>query len=205
MTAPRAVRLAAVALACVCAVASAAVTAAPLPHGDGSGVPANGSGTLADAARPAADGGRAPSRSPGKPTAPFAIDYVLSAEPAVGALLEIALEVGAPDEVADLGVDAQAADNQALLVAALAPAADRPGRWTVTVMPLADGTSYLSVTVRGTIGGSVQTRSVVIPVRIGGNAKAAAQAVEAAPETGESAGEQVVLLPVVETPRRARE
>jgi hypothetical protein len=195
-------RLAAVALACVGAVASPVVSAAP--HAHGGGPSALGGLSRAHADAPPALGDASP-RSPGKPAAPFTIDYVLAAEPAVGALLEIALEVRAPEGVADLGVDAQAADSQALLVAALAPDAGRPGRWIATVMPLADGTSYLSVTARGTIGGTVQTRSVAIPVRTGGNAKAAAQAVEAEPAKGESAGEQVVLLPVVETPRRAPE
>lgn len=175
-------------IACVCAAAAAA------PRG-------------------AADGWS--TRSPGKPTAPIAIEFALAAEPAPGALLDISIEASAPSDVTDLALDARADDGRALLVAAQTPVAGKRGAWTVTVVPLAAGTSYLNVTVQGTLGTDTQTRSVAIPVRAGGTAaaavvrtpteadgsKQAAQSRNAARAmaAAKDAGERVVLLPAVET------
>jgi hypothetical protein len=151
-------------------------------------------------------------RSPGKPTAPMAIDFALAAEPAPGALLEISIEVRAPGDVGNLALDARADDGRTLLVASQAPVAGKRGAWIVTVVPLADGTSYLNVSVQGTIGTETQTRSVAIPVRAGGGPAAAAvprstegggtkqaRTAARAPTAGEGAAERVVLLPVIET------
>jgi hypothetical protein len=140
------------------------------------------------------------------------IEFALAAEPAAGALLEISVEVRAPADVGDLALDARADDGRALLVAAQAPVAGRRGAWTVTVVPLADGTSYLNVTAQGTIGGETQARSVAIPIRSGARASAvprpAGAAIQAAqaPDTGRppAGGERVVLLPMVEIPGAAR-
>ena len=146
----------------------------------------------------------APPRSPGKPTAPLTIEVAPAAEPAVGALLEIAVEVRAPAEVRDLTLDVRAADGEALLVAAVAPVTGRPGAWTVTVVPLADGTSYLSVTAQGTIGGAPQARSVAIPVRAGAGEKGRARPLAAQRVSlDERDGEPVVLLPAAESARPA--
>lgn len=168
----RAARLVAAMLACVCATAGGA----PRPQTG------------------------APARSPGKPTAPITIEFALAAEPAVGAAVEVSIEVRASAEVRDLALDVRAADPAALLVAAQAPVAGKPGTWIVTVVPLADATSYLSVTAQGTIGDAPQTRSVAIPLRVPG-AKPTAQAARARAAAGE--GEGVVLLPAVETVRPA--
>lgn len=183
MMARVAARLAAAALASVYAVAAGA----PHPHGGGS-------------APAAADG--APRTSPGKPTAPITIAFALAAEPAVGALLAISIEIHSAAEVGDLALDARAEDGAALLVAAQAPVPGKSGAWTVTVVPLADGTAYLNVTAQGTIGGAPQTRSIAIPVRAG-NAKPAQarEAVRASAAAGEGEAERVVLLPAVETAR----
>lgn len=162
----------------------------------------------------ATDGGSAATRSPGKPTAPLAIEFALAAEPAPGALLEISIEVTAPNDVTGLALDARADDGAALLVAAQVPVVGKRGAWTVTVVPLAAATSYLNVTVQGTLGTATQTRAVAIPVRAGGAAAAAAvrateaggskQAAQArnaarAAAAAKDAGERVVLLPAVET------
>src|SRR5262249_52311198 len=105
--------------------------------------------------------------------------------------------------VRDLALDARAADGRALLVAATAPVTGKPGAWTVTVVPLAAETSYLNVSVQGTLGAALETRSVAIAVRAG-PARAATQKVEAAARgDGEGGGERVILLPAVESARSA--
>jgi hypothetical protein len=134
--------------------------------------------------------------------APLTVDFALAAEPAVGTLLAISIEVRAPADVRDLALDVRAADPQALLVAAQAPVPGRPGAWTVTVLPLVEATSYLSVSVQGTLGGSAQTRSVAIPVRAGGD-KPPARAFEAVspPVAAGGRAERLILLPAIESPR----
>jgi hypothetical protein len=151
----------------------------------------------AAAAAPPAESPLAQSSSPGKPTAPIAIDVALAAEPALGVLLDVTITARATD-VRDLSLEARAVDAAALLVAARTVAADAGGgrAWTVTVLPIADGVAYLGVEVSGLLGGTEVSRNLLVPVRVGG----ARRKIRAAAAGNDAeAGERLVVLPAQET------
>lgn len=130
---------------------------------------------------------------PGKPTGPIAVDYRLTAVPAVGVPLTIAITARADGETAGLRLETSASEPRDVLLAVPTVVAARDGAhaWELTVVPLAADAGYLTVVVTGEIDGVSQSRAVTIALR-GSEAPPAAVA-------GQSAGETLIALPVVET------
>ena len=136
----------------------------------------------------------------GKPVAPIAIDYELSAEPALGVPFDMritASSMGITDLTLSLRADEGLQAGMPQLVSSSADGASRT--WLVTVTAPGEGTYYLSVLVQGRSGSKQPARDVLIPIRIGAAAptKSAAAAVE--PKT-DANGERVLVLPAETSP-----
>jgi len=131
---------------------------------------------------------------PGKPTGPIAVEFRLTAVPAVGVPLTIAITARADGETASLWLETSASEPRDVLLAVPTAVAARDGAhaWELTVVPLAADAGYLTVVVTGEIDGVSQSRAVTIALR-GPEAPPAAAAAE-------GAGETLIALPVVETP-----
>jgi len=131
---------------------------------------------------------------PGKPTGPIAVEFRLTAVPAVGVPLTIAITARADGETASLWIETSASEPRDVLLAVPTAVAAREGAhaWELTVVPLAPDAGYLTVVVTGEIDGVSQSRAVTIALR-GSEAPPAAVA-------GAGAGETLIALPVVETP-----
>ena len=138
--------------------------------------------------------------SPGKPTAPIAISYELSAEPQVAQPLEVRITARVAAGMSGPTLDVES--NDALLIGAVSPegsaGADANERvWTVTVTPLQDGSAYLNLAVSAELDGQELSRSLMIPIPVG-DAKPAAESASAV-KIDES-GEALIVLPAEETP-----
>lgn len=131
---------------------------------------------------------------PGKPTGPIAVDYRLTAVPAVGVPLTIAITARVDGETAGLRLETSASQPRDVLLAVptVIAAPDGAQAWELTVVPLVLDAGYLTVVVMGEIDGVSQARTVTIALR-GSEAPPAAAA-------REGAGETLIALPVLETP-----
>lgn len=131
---------------------------------------------------------------PGKPTGPIAVEFRLTAVPAVGVPLTIAITARADGATASLWLETSASEPRDVLLAVPTAVAARDGAhaWELTVVPLAVDAGYLTVVVTGEIDGVSQSRAVTIALR-GSAAPPAAAA-------GQGAGETLIALPVLETP-----
>lgn len=150
---------------------------------------------LAGAAAPRS-GLEPPARAerPDKPTGPIAVEHRLTAAPAVGEPLTVAVSARVAGDVGRLGIDAVATNPRAALVSSpvLVAAAGGVYSWEITVVPLTAEAGYLSVIVSGSIDGVAQARSVTIALRTAAAPDAAAVTV--------AEGETLIALPVQEGP-----
>ena len=107
--------------------------------------------------------------TPGKPVAPIAIGYELSAQPALGVPFDVRISAQGGDGIADLvltinpGHGVQAGTPQMTTNSADGATCT----WNVTAIAFDQGTLYLSVLVQGTTGDQHPARNLVIPIRIG--------------------------------------
>jgi hypothetical protein len=138
---------------------------------------------------------RAPAKVPGKPTGPIAVEYHVSAAPAVGVPLEIDVRARVEAEVQGLSIEANASAPQAALVTppAVVTAGDSVYSWRITVVPLAAEAGYLSIIVAGRVDGLAQSRGVTVSLR----SEAARGSAPAAKAAGPEA---LIALPAQETP-----
>jgi hypothetical protein len=144
------------------------------PAGNASAGDSVGPASAGDAAGSASAGDPGPA-SAGKPVAPFSIRYQILGAPAVGQPLEVRITVRPSIPMTDL--ELEAAGDASLDVAASdakqsAPSATReaPAEWSVSVVPRDVGTLQLKITVDGIIDGNRQARSLVVPIRLQGQA-----------------------------------
>lgn len=137
----------------------------------------------------------------GKPLAPIAISWEIGNAPAVGQVVEIALDITPAMDLRGAVLTLGADDPLALIE----PAAEvslgdlEAGQSTaiaVSVLPLIDQTHHLDVIVRGEIGGQPQVRSIAIAIRLPGGELRKTE--EAAPAQ-RSVAEAVQSMPAVET------
>lgn len=143
--------------------------------------------------------------SPGKPTAPIAIEHAWLEPPSVGRDLRLEITVGSDRALGDVtirltGDEGLIVDVASVTTRVAAIEAGARHAFAPAVLAATTGTHYLAVSVSAAIGGGVQTRSVTIPVRLGGAAaeKPGASAVDT------RTGERVRSLPADERvgPRR---
>lgn len=147
------------------------------------------------------------SESPGKPTAPIAVDYAWLEPPAAGRDLRLELEIGSPRRLADVRV---MLDGGAGLVVDAASAVTRvaalePGEahtFVPSVLAAEPGTHYLGVTVTAVIDGAEQSRSISIPVRLGAAATSESPGNEPSSDAASSSEERVQTLPAEEPTNR---
>lgn len=110
--------------------------------------------------------------SPGKPLPPIDFQYELLGEPAVGQPLEIRITSSMRAELDALNV-ALSGSERMQVSAEMArfrmarAAEDVPMTRTIRVTPLASGTLYLNVLVQADVDGRLQSRAVMIPIRVG--------------------------------------
>jgi hypothetical protein len=151
---------------------------------------------LSGAAAPHVAGTTAASRAerPDKPTGPIVVEHRLTAVPALGVPLKIAVTARVEGDVGLLSIEANATEPRAALVSApvLLAVAGGAYSWEITVVPQAADAGYLSVIVSGSIDGVAQARSVTIALHSAVPAPAAAVTV--------AQGETLIALPVQESP-----
>jgi hypothetical protein len=152
---------------------------------------------LAAAAPHGAEHVRASVELPSKPTGPIALEHRLTAAPAIGVPLRIAVAAHVEGDFGRLDLEATATHPTAALVVTPTLVALDGGvySWEIIVVPLVAEAGYLSVIVSGTIDGLAQARSVTIPLRSAGAAAPAA-----APVVATRNGETLIALPVQESP-----
>jgi hypothetical protein len=147
-------------------------------------------------AAPRTVGTTAPARveRPDKPTGPIVVEHRLTAQPAVGVPLTIALTARVEGDVGRLSIEANATAPGALLVSPplLVAVAGGVYTWEITAVPLAAEAGYLSIIVSGLIDGVAQARSVTIALRSTAPAEAVAVTI------GED--ERLIALPAQESP-----
>jgi hypothetical protein len=108
-----------------------------------------------------------------KLTAPIAIGVRIAGTPQIGQPLDLTVSVSA-EQGMQAGSLSLTADDPLAIIQPIDTVAlgDIAGGQTVdidvTVLPLVVQTHYLTVTVSGTIGGLVQTRSIQVPIRLAG-------------------------------------
>lgn len=118
-------------------------------------------------------GHAAPAGTTAKPTAPIAIAVRFADAPAIGQPLSVTLSVSVEQDMSAASLSVTADDPLAVIepidtVALGDIAAGESVDIGVTVLPLVVQVHYMNVTVSGTIGGLVQTRSINVPVRLAG-------------------------------------
>lgn len=139
-------------------------------------------------------------RSPGKPSVPIRIDYEYLTEAKVGEPLEIALDVRSslvgPMQLRVAPRDGLAiGKNQAEAVSLDKSGDSDTLRRTVTVVPQAEGRSYLTVYVSADTAAGPQMKVISIPVQVGDKPPA----LETNGELIETAdGETIVSMPAEE-------
>jgi hypothetical protein len=133
--------------------------------------------------------------TPGKPVAPIAIDYALSAQPLLGVPFDVSITVEGRDGIAALTLTVHAEDG--LEVGTPQPtsrsADGTSGTWTVVATVYKEGTSYLGVLAQGTVGGRQPSRDLEIPLRIG--TPISVEQTAAAPSSTGSSTQRVIALP----------
>jgi hypothetical protein len=129
-----------------------------------------------------------------KPTGPIGVEYRLSASPAVGVPLEIAVTARVQAEVSRVTIEANPTVARTVLLTPpeLVSAGDGVYSWTITVVPLVAEAGYLSVIVAGDLDGVAQARSATVPLR-------STDAPGASPATS-TGNEALIALPVQESP-----
>lgn len=141
-----------------------------------------------------------PVDSPGKTLAPIDFDYVIIGTPAVGQPLEIRINTRVRSARADLNL-ALSGDERLQIPAEMArqrlaaAAGGEPITRTLRVTPTAPGTLYLNALVQADIDGRLQSRSVTIPIRVGGGAPSR---VPAGTVSTDASGEPIISLPARE-------
>lgn len=133
-----------------------------------------GRGEAADAAATAA---AAAGDAVPKPTAPISIEHAWRAPPAVGSDLALVVEIASARRLEDVSITLDGGEGLVVDAASrrfgLAELeADAVHTLEPAVFAAVPGTHYLAVSVTATIGGARQTRSVTIPVRLGGDSGA---------------------------------
>jgi hypothetical protein len=136
-----------------------------------------------------------PLGSPGKPVAPIAIDYDLSAPPQLGVPFDVQITLAGRDGIADLALAVHADDG--LVVGTPQPTSTSAdgarGTWTIAATAYKDGTSYLGVLAQGTIGDQHPSRELVIPIRVG--MSASTEEPSAAAPSSTRSSQRVIVLP----------
>lgn len=140
-----------------------------------------------------------------KPIPPIDISYELVGDAQVGRPL--ALRVTSRSQLALTNVSFQVYGDERVEVAQVASERnvarlprDEAMIRTVTVTPLVDGASHVSVLVRADVNGVTQARSILIPIRVGASA---ARADPPEPDGNlmvDESGELIISLPAQETP-----
>lgn len=110
-----------------------------------------------------------------KPTIPVEISYQIAGSPQVGNPVDVELTVSPGHDISGMVILLSAEDPLAIieppgdvLIGEVA-AGDSVGI-SITVLPLLDQTHYLSVTVRGAMDGTLQSRTIAVPIRLAGTA-----------------------------------
>ena len=133
----------------------------------------------------------------GKPMAPIAIDYELSAPPQLGVPFDVRITLEGRYGVTDLSVAARADDG--IEIGAPQPtsvsADGARGTWTLAATAYKEGTLYLALLAQGTVGDQHPSRALSIPIRIG---TAPAQQAADAPSAAGSKAERVIVLPTAD-------
>jgi hypothetical protein len=134
-------------------------------------------GTASSIAAPAGQAAPAghvnPAETTAKLTAPIAIGVRVAGTAQIGQPLDLTVSVSAEQGMQG-GSLSVAADDPLAIIEPIGTVAlgDLTGGQTVdigvTVLPLVVQAHYLTVTVSGTIGGLVQTRSIKVPIRLAG-------------------------------------
>jgi hypothetical protein len=175
--------------------ALAIVLAAPCAHADrGTGTGGAAAGVPA-AGAPARNEPNHASAPPGKPVAPIALGYELSARPALGVPFEVRISARGGDGIVDLALTVRAASGLEVGTPELTKSsADGTARtWAVAATAFANGTLYLDLLVQGAAGTKHQARNLVIPIRIG--AETATDEPASQQSTRGSPTERVIVLP----------
>jgi hypothetical protein len=115
----------------------------------------------------------------GKPSAPFPIDYRMSAAPRLGESIDLTITVRPPVAIDDFSLTLHPDDGLAVasgqgpfIFARVAP--DAPAVLTVAVTSYELALLYVNVTVSGEVDGTLQSRSLLIPIRLGPKARSPA-------------------------------
>ena len=138
--------------------------------------------------------------SPGKPLPPIDFKYELLGEPVVGQPLEIRVTSNVQADLDALNV-ALSGSERMQVPAAIArfrmarTASSTPMTRTITVTPLATGTTYLNVVLQADIGGRTQSRAVTIPIRVGAGS---AQSDPSGTLSTDADGQPIISLPADE-------
>jgi hypothetical protein len=109
------------------------------------------------------------SAAPGKPVAPIAIGYELSAQPTLGVPFTVRISARGGDGITDLALTVRAGPGlEAGTPDATSTTGDGAARtWSVAATAFADGTLYLNLLVQGTAGAEHPARNLMIPIRVG--------------------------------------
>lgn len=138
--------------------------------------------------------------SPGKPLPPIEFEYSIIGTPALGQPLEIEIRSRVQSALDGLNVALSGGERLQVPVAmarmrlANAASGERVTQ-TVRVTPLTAGTLYLNVLLQAEIDGRIQSRSVTIPIRVGG---VDAEPAPAPTVSSDAAGELIISLPATE-------
>ena len=137
--------------------------------------------------------------SVGKPVAPIAIDYELSAQPALGVPFDVRITASAQG-ITDLTLNVRADDGmQAGEPQLVSSSTDGDSRtWLLTATIAGEGTYYLSVLVQGQRGEEQPARDLLIPIQIG-TATRAKGAATIEPKT-DASGERIIVMPAQSSP-----
>jgi hypothetical protein len=132
---------------------------------------------------------------PGKPVAPIALGYEVSAQPALGVPFEVRISARGGDGIVDLALTVRAGPGLEVGTPELTKSsADGTARtWAVAATAFANGTLCLNLLVQGTAGTKHQARNLVIPIRIG--TQTATDEPAAQQSTRGSTTERVIVLP----------
>lgn len=131
----------------------------------------------------------------GKPVAPIAIGYDLSAQPQLGVPFDVRISADGRDRITDLTLTVFAQGGVEVGTPQLTTSsADGALRvWTVAATAFGGGTAYLSVLAQGTADDQHPARNLVISIRIVAASATAPAAV--GQSTTDSLGQHVVVLP----------
>jgi len=107
--------------------------------------------------------------SSGKPVAPIAIEYALSAPPQLGVPFDVRISVAGQDGIADVVLSVQPGNGVEVGTPRLMTSSPDGARrtWTVAATIFVEGAECLSVLAQGTAGDEHPARNLLIPIRSG--------------------------------------